>query len=157
MGKVRCGTCFSMVFSMTDETMKSFSWRAHPAKERLTHTTVALVVILAFAALAYLAFGSPGWAGLSIVVLVLALNRFFFPSRYTIDEEGITANYPLRKVRMLWKDLRRFVHDRHGGYLSTRARKSRLDAYQGMHILFDDQRDRIIECIDRLMARGRPA
>ena len=146
-----------MVVSMTDETMSPFSWRAHPAKERLAYTIGALIVILAFAALAYLAFGSPAWAGLSIVVLVLALNRFFFPSRYTIDEEGITANYPLRKVRMLWKDLRRFVHDRHGGYLSTRARVSRLDAYQGMHILFDDQRDRIIECINGLMARERHA
>ncbi len=146
-----------MVVSMTDETMSPFSWRAHPARERLAYTIGALIVILAFAALAYLAFGSPAWAGLSIVVLVLALNRFFFPSRYTIDEEGITANYPLRKVRMLWKDLRRFVHDRHGGYLSTRARKSRLDAYQGMHILFDDQRDRIIECINRFMARERHA
>ena len=142
---------------MTDETMSPFSWRAHPAKERLAYTIGALIVILAFAALAYLAFGNPAWAGLSIVVLVLALNRFFFPSRYTIDEEGITANYPLRKVRLLWKDLKRFVHDQHGGYLSTRARASRLDAYQGMHILFDDQRDRIIECIDRLLARGRHA
>ena len=34
------------------------------------------------------------------------------------------------RQRLRWPDVRRFVHDAHGGYLSTRARPSTLDAFR---------------------------
>jgi len=97
-----------------------------------------------------------GWAGTGgAVLLILALNRFFLPSRFSVDHEGITANHPLRSRRLRWTDVRRFVHDGRGGYLSTMARPSRLDAWRGMHILFGDQRQGVIDQIHgRLMLTG---
>src|SRR5688572_2056883 len=108
--------------------MQEFSWEAHPARERRGGAIGALVVIAAMTAAAYFSFGA-AWAARWAVVLIIALNRFFFPSRFVIDEQGITAKYPLRKQRFRWNDLRRFVHDKNGGYLSTRARSSRFDAF----------------------------
>lgn len=141
---------------MTDEAKKILIWRAHPAKERVLRTVGASLVILLFGLLIFAGFQSPASGGLSVIVLVLALNRYFFPSRFEIDEEGITARYPLRRMRLLWKDLRRFVHDHHGGYLSTRSVASRLDAYQGMHILFDGHREQVVKRINQLLAAGHP-
>ena len=40
------------------------------------------------------------------------------------DADGITARYPLRSQRCRWADVRRFMADAHGGYLSTRSRRS---------------------------------
>ena len=95
------------------------------------------------------------WALLAAVVLVAALNRFFFPSRFVIDDQGITARYFFRRQRLRWDDLRRFAHDRNGGYLSSRSRRSWLDAYRGLHILFGEKRDAVIEHIrDRLPKGG---
>jgi len=94
----------------------------------------------------------------AMLVLLVALNRFFFPSRFEIDDEGITAHYLLSSQRLEWAGLRRFLHDENGGYLSTRARRSRLDAWKGMHILFGDERDRVISLIrERLPARREEA
>ena len=73
---------------------------------------------------------------------MLGLNRFFFASTFIIDDAGIEARYPLRKLRLEWKDIRRFLHDSDGGYLSTRSRPSRFDAYRGMHLLFSDDREK---------------
>ncbi|MCZ6837409.1 MAG: hypothetical protein O7G85_16660 [Planctomycetota bacterium] len=142
---------------MTDETEQSFSWKAHPARERRAQATMAILVILLFCGFVFFSFSSLAWAALSFGVLLASLNRFFFPSRFTIDEEGISANYPLRNMRLPWTHLKRFVHDANGGYLSTRARPSRMDGFKGMHIIFDLQRDTIIEKINRHLAEVKRA
>lgn len=133
------------------------SWRAWPARKRPGKAAFAAGIILAFAALitswclldgVSLAFSILAGAA-ALLVMVLALNRFFFPSSFTIDAHGLTANHPLRgrPRRIEWKDVRRFLHDGHGGYLSRRAVASRFDAWQGMHILWDGDRDRLVSAI----------
>jgi len=124
-----------------------FSWSAHPARERRGAALAGLAIVVAFAAAVWVAFGSVTWAVFSVVVLVGALNRFYFRSRFDIDADGITARFPLRTKRCLWADVRRFVVDANGGFLSPRARRSRLDAWQGLHVLFGSQRDPVIERI----------
>ena len=63
------------------------------------------------------------------------------------DGEGITARYLLASHRLRWTDLKRFVHDARGGFLSTRSRPSWLDRYTGLHILFGGDREPVIEQI----------
>ena len=134
----------------TSTSNAEFSWRAHPARERRGGAALALAIIASVAVAAWLSFG-PGWSIAAGIVLILALNRFFFPSRFVIDHEGITATYLLRTQRFRWADLRRFVHDERGGYLSRRAKRSGLDAYSGMHILFGEHRNSVIATIQEHM------
>jgi hypothetical protein len=131
-----------------------FSWQAHPARERIGHAAAALVAVMAMGVLSGLLMQSSLWGVLAVALLMLALNRFFFPSRFIIDGEGITAHYPLRRKRLCWTDLRRFARDESGGYLSTRVRPSRLDAYRGMHILFGREREAILTRIREHLPQG---
>jgi hypothetical protein len=142
---------------LAEVTEQPYSWRAHPARDRRAQASLALTVMLAFCGFVYLAFSSLAWAALSFAILLASLSRFFFPSKFTIDEEGIIANYPLRRVRMKWAHLKGFVHDANGGYLSTRMKPSRLDGYMGMHILFGRHRDAMIERINRQLTKVDPA
>lgn len=123
-----------------------FNWRAHPARERGGRTALAVLLIGALAAVIGFQFGWL-WAAGAAALLLLSLNRFFLASRFTIDEQGITARYPLRRQRLRWRDVRRFVSDQNGGYLSTRAQPSWIDAYRGMHLLFGAQREAVIQRI----------
>ena len=132
---------------MTTETDSQFTWQAHPARERSGHAAAGAAVVLACGAAVYAAYGSIAWSLLALVVLFAALNRFFFSSHFQIDEEGITARYLFGSRRFQWRDVHRFVVDNHGGYLSTRSRASRLDAYRGLHILFGQSRPAVIERI----------
>lgn len=127
-----------------DMMREELSWRVHPARERVKATLFATVVILTIAVAIYVSFRSVGWSLIALLVLVMSLNRFFFPSRFTIDHEGITACYPLRRQRCAWENVRRFLHDRNGGYLSTRHGSSRLDAFRGMHVLFGNRQEAVI-------------
>ncbi len=131
-------------------------WQAHPMRERPGQGVLAIGIILVIAGFIYVTAAGAGLALLGSVLLICALNRFFFPSRFTIDEYGITAAYPMRRVRLRWSAVQRFVWDEHGGYLSTRPARSRLDAYRGMHLLFDEaQRQRIIHHIQESMNTRR--
>lgn len=93
-------------------------------------------------------FTAAAWGILSSGVLIIALNRFFFPTRFSIDEGGITARFPLRSIRYEWADVRRFVHDEYGGCFYRRARQSRLDACSGLTISFGSQKQAVIDCIN---------
>jgi hypothetical protein len=130
-----------------DNVDVEFSWQAHPAAERIGAALVGSLIVVAAAGAIYASFQSIAWSVLALAVLVLSLNRFYFRSRFRIDPEGITARFPLRSQRCRWVDIRRFMADDHGGYLSTRAKRSWLDAYRGLHILFGRQRPAVIDQI----------
>ena len=124
-----------------------FTWSAHPAGERAGPAVGGIAVVAAIAGTVYATTASAGWGVLAAAVLIAALNRFYFRSRFLIDDEGITARFPLRTQRLGWHGVGRFVLDDNGGYLSTRCRASWLDAYRGVHVLFGRQRGVVIERI----------
>lgn len=129
----------------------NYAWHAHPARQRPTQAVLALGIIVMFAAAVLLTVQSMIWAAGAALLLVCALNRFFLPSRFVIDETGITARYPFKSTYLPWASVRRAQFDAYGGYLSDIATPSRLDAFRGMHLLFDDERDRVIELIRQHM------
>lgn len=139
------------------QSAEAFTWRAHPAREQRGRLFVGIAWIAAVVLVVYATTSSAPWAAFSLLVLVFALNRFFFPSRFTIDEDGITAEHVLRTKRLLWRDVRRFAYNDDGAYLSRHATPSRLDASRGMHILFGNRRDEVIEMIQRSVAQSKEA
>lgn len=131
------------VLDRTDSTL--YSWQVHPARERggtalLTAGFIALVAWLVIELME-----QPAWGVFAVIVLGAGCNRFFLPTKYQLDEEGISARYPLRTVRYEWTELRRFLYDSTGGFLSPRVRRSLLDEYRGISLLFPEDAPNIIQ------------
>ncbi|MGH7200972.1 MAG: hypothetical protein ACREJB_10240 [Planctomycetaceae bacterium] len=133
----------------------SLSWTVHPARERLGVAMGAVTVIVALAWLSAELMDALWWGLVVAGLMTLLLHRFLLPNSFRIDAEGITATRPWSEQRLRWSDIRRFVHDERGGLLSTRARPSLLDGFRGMHLLFGEDRERVIATIrERLDARS---
>ncbi len=132
----------------------AFTWHAHPAGERTGPAVLGLVIVAALAAAVWATVHSVTGAVVSAIVLVVSLNRFYFRSHFEIDSDGIIARYPLRTQRLRWSDTRRFVVGHYGGFLSGRSKPSRLDAWQGLHILFGRQRATVIDRIQAHLGEG---
>ncbi|MDY7110180.1 MAG: hypothetical protein SYC29_16235 [Planctomycetota bacterium] len=139
---------------MNDDDGQAFSWQAHPLRERAGRAVAGVLVVAALAVVAGQLMQSAWWSMFTIAFLLLALNRFFFPSRFVIDAEGITASYPVRRLRLRWDELRRFAHGRSAAFLSTRARPSWWDGRRGMLVLFGAEREAVIDRIRAHLPEG---
>jgi len=127
--------------SETDLEHIEYEWRAFPALEQPGRAVLGGGLVLLLAVAAAMMGQSAFWGGIAIIILVVALNRFFMPSKFVVTEEGIRAQYPFSQRFVRWVDVRRFASDANGGFLSTRASASILDSLQGMHLLFGNVRD----------------
>ena len=61
---------------MTEDLGTDFTWQAHPARERIGATVLALGLIGAIAGAVWLSFQSPIWAAVALLVLLVSVaNR----------------------------------------------------------------------------------
>ena len=110
-------------------------WTAWPAAESPGRTSLLLIAIMALAGLCGMIGGDFLWAATGAALMMLGLNRWFLPTTFEVDDDGILVGYPLRRRTVAWRDARRLVIDPGGGWLSTsrggRRSSSGLDLYWG--------------------------
>lgn len=133
------------------------AWTAHPARERPVAAIAAGGAVVGLILLSGLMLGPIGGAA-AAAVLLAALHRFFLPSRFSIDAGGITARTRFSRRRLAWAEIRRFGHDRLGGYLATRRHESRWGPRRGIHLLWGTSRDDVLPVVrQRLSENGGSA
>lgn len=143
---------------MADEAERhqedTLEWTSHPVREQPLKAFLVSVVIMICAQLVGMSvpnlLGGVLAAVGSMAFLFLMLNRFYLPSRYRLDENGIAVRYPIGTRSMRWRDIQRFPHDESGGYLSSRQRGGAFDS-RGMSVLFAGQGKEIIPRIQSAM------
>ena len=143
---------------MTDPPPDILEWTAHPMREQPGRAVLVVMVLLLCGLVIMLSVGDVQLGllagGTAVFFLFLTLNRFFLPSRYRLDRNGIAVRYPVGSRSLRWKDLRRFPHDQVGGYLSTRIRRSMFDT-RGISVLFGRHGGEIIPRIESAMELNR--
>lgn len=129
----------------------SYEWTAHPLREQPWKAALAVVLVLFCGILVGVIVADPVFgplaAGGALLFLFVALNRFFLPSKYRMDEHGVAVRYPLRSRALRWGEIRRFAHDSQGGYVSPRRRGGALDT-GGISLLFGGHGHQIIPLIE---------
>jgi len=140
-----------------DATPDVLQWRVHPARDRLAAAFFALTVIAVVAMLSAALMQSLWWGGLAFAFQMVTLRRFFLPSEFRLDGEGVSASNVWSKQRYRWGEIRRFLCDGRGGFLSTCRQNSMLDLFRGMHLLFDDDRETVIARINERIGRETAA
>ena len=73
---------------------------------------------------------------LGMLIFVLSLGNYFFPTRYIIENDSITIDYSITKVNRKFTDFRCFYVDKKGVMLGTFLRPRRIDRFRGMSIRF---------------------
>jgi hypothetical protein len=138
----------------SQSVQQDLTWTVHPARQSPGAALAAAGVIVALAAAAAALMESIGWGVLSLVLVVLPLHRFFLPNRFVLDEAGATADTLLRRRRIRWGDVRRFDPGTAGVLLSSRVRRSTLDAGSSVILLY---RDNATEVVARIESHLREA
>lgn len=104
-----------------------------------------LLVVLIVASSAAAAVGFEHWFyGLfSLGALTASLSRYFFPTRYVLNGEGVHSEHLGLKQRRFWVEFRRADEHRDGIFLRPSARPGRLDSFRGVFLRFDQNREEV--------------
>lgn len=73
---------------------------------------------------------------LAAVILMGALAKYFLPTWYVLDENGLTARQVGPGKRMAWSQVRRVAVMKDGVFVSPSARPSRMDSFRGVFLPF---------------------
>ncbi|MFH1569433.1 MAG: hypothetical protein ABIL09_15665 [Gemmatimonadota bacterium] len=112
----------------------ALSWTVHPARQEPALKTAALCAgIATFSGLVTFSFGRLAYGIIYFLVLTASMARYFLPSRYAVDEEGVTWRLLVRRHRP-WSAFRRVDERDEGLFLSPFNRPRRLDAFRGLYL-----------------------
>ncbi len=81
---------------------------------------------------------------LTIVILYASLSKFYFPTRYIMNEHGIAVKTLTQKLEKPWSMYRSYYPDKNGVLLSPFVEPTRLENFRGLFILFNNNRDEVI-------------
>jgi hypothetical protein len=113
------------------------TWVSHPLRRRPVPGALAgLGTVLAALALGVWT-RSLLWGVFSAGALFLSLEAFFLPSRYEAGPADLVVQKAFSNVRTPWGSFRRVYEDRHGLTLSPYRRRTILEPYRSVRLLFD--------------------
>ena len=98
-------------------------------------------------------------AGLAAFVLVASLSSFFFPTRYSLDSDGVRViNFIYRRKRS-WTEFRDLRRQEGRVKLLTLPYDSRLDNYRGMLLILPEDSEPVLAFLRARIreAHGDPA
>lgn len=129
------------------DSEEGFAWSVHPARERPGRTVLVSLVILLVGRFVQVETGLLVAGVGAMLVLILVLQRFFFPSRYRIDTKGLSEAgvWGCRQVR--WVDVCLAEIGAHGAWISELPKRHWREGRRGVHVLFGRQRERVIAAL----------
>ncbi len=122
-----------------------YRWTVHPLRQEPARKSVVLaLVIVSISVGVACSFDSGGFGFLSFGLLTAAMSRYFLPTRYTVDDSGLSISHLGSRRRLAWSGVRRAVSQSDGLFLSPFSRPHRLDPFRGTFVRFAGNREEIL-------------
>jgi hypothetical protein len=115
-------------------TPAPLSWRVFRARETPVRTLFVTLFVIAVLVIA-LAYYGLAMCLVALLVLFLALNSYYLPTTYTLNEKGITTDKLLFHYTRGWNEFRSHVRTSGGVVVSPFRNWTYLDNFRGIHLL----------------------
>ncbi len=115
----------------------ALTWTSHPAKRRPDQLALVAAIVLLSAWVVLVTLQSVFLALLAVVILVVAVGRFLFPTHYRLDDAGIEQRGLVSRRFRPWSELRRVQVGPGAALVSPFARPSWMDRHRGFVLYFD--------------------
>jgi len=122
------------------------SWTVHLAAVYRSKLPVALALILFAAFCAWFVLGPIGSFAV-LIALSSSISEFLFPVRYQITPTKAMCKTILKHTELEWSRVKQCYVDDDGIKLSTVGNRSRLEAFRGIYLRFNGNREQVIEAV----------
>lgn len=133
------------------------SWKCHPSRRNPTKTLAVLALLVALMMFASWYTTSLFIGIVIMIVMILSLGAYFFPTWYTLDAEGVTVKTLATKFKRPWSMFRSHWVDRNGVLLSPFSHASRLENFRGLFVRYENNRDEVVAFVKRYVAEPEDA
>jgi hypothetical protein len=116
--------------------MRSYSWKSHPAGERPVAAVVVTLFILIVLYLVYDLSDNLIMVLVGILIFLVTLSTFYFPTRYTVDEKIVTIKYVFSAKSRNLSAFRSVFPGLRGVLLSPYLAPSRLENFRGFYLRY---------------------
>jgi hypothetical protein len=132
-----------------NEADEYLEWSVFPFMENLRRSIIVVAIIVAVAALVYLAFKEVFLVVLSVAILFASLHAYFSRTTYRLDESGVTVRTLSVKTAKGWSHFKRFYPDNRGITLSPFAGPSRLEPFRSVRLLYGSNKDEVVAFVSK--------
>jgi len=136
-----------------EPSRETLTWRLRPCTIDLRRSTFVVAVIVAFGLIVLLLWHDPFLAVLSVVILVGSLHNYFFTSSYSLSSKGVEIKGLFGTQKKEWSSFKSFWVDAGGVSLSPFRKRSWLEHYRGMRLLFSENRDEVVDFVTKAMGK----
>ena len=131
------------------------AWRVHLARREPRRAVVALLAVLFALTLIHLAWGAPLLVVAAGLAMLGAIGEHLFPIYYRVTNQGVYARNLWTVRRLTWPRVRRCYRDAHGLKLSPLRVPSRLEAFRGIYLWFEENEAEVRAAVERFRPRKR--
>jgi hypothetical protein len=141
----------------SDAPPSSLRWDSWPAKENLLGTVVLSTGLGVIGFLIQRATGETHLGVLATAALVLAMWRFFLPTRYELSPDGV-CRWVLGRCREIpWDTIRRYEICRNGILLFPFRDDCTLDVFRAMYLPWGPHRKEVLALASYYLDQGSNA
>ena len=134
--------------SSQDPSSRTISWIVHPLMTEPTLKSVFLVVIIVFVSGAIVvSFEGIGYGLISVALLLIALSKYLFPTKYILDSRGINSSHIFFTNQYTWDQFQRVDVHSDGVFLSPFGKPHRLDSFRGQFLRFSCNREEVMNAV----------
>ena len=131
-------------FAESQAAPPSLRWRSWPLAESWSAAILVAVGLLGAGAAVRWATAATHLALLAMAALAVALWRFFLPTSFELNAEGVSQWLFGRRRRIPWRDIRRYQVCSSGVLLLPQADACPLDAYRGLYLPWGKHRPEVL-------------
>lgn len=125
-------------------------WEDHPLRSESPFRSAALAGLIAVSAVAAaVGFGHWIYGAFSLVVLLLSVSRYLFPTYYKLDGTGVASRHLGLGRSRRWDEFYRVDECADGLFLSPFERPRRLDTFRGIFLRFHQNREEVVYFVRR--------
>jgi len=130
-------------------------WSVHRIRQEPRKMRIFVILLIAGNALLLLIFREiylnyPFFAVLGNLILIGSISDFLFPVKFRLTTEGAEYKNFIMKKRITWQDVRNCYLSEEGIKLSPLSRTSRLENFRGFVLLFNNNKEEVINHVKRL-------
>lgn len=114
------------------------AWTFHPFRSNIKLGFGVIFLALLFCTAVYWNVKDIYLSILSLIILIFSLSSFFFPTYYTLEEDGIRVKTLMTANKYPWSSFRKYIQKGKAIHLSPFIKSNFMESYRSISLFCDD-------------------